>query len=266
VRAGEVLGATQSYYATTREGEIADVQRFCRYSAPLEQDDRTDDCIVTFDSEGTFCQDSWIPDAGDPQRKAVDECPRNRNPDHLHLEVFIARGSDHGTNAIRINPLLMFSADLVTEFTRSLACVAGQRPALIFDPYFPIDGDNYDECPQPLEADTLGLLRGDLYEFSQRNDLGDNVPGYGFFDIQTPTPMSVPEWWLDTLGEPDRVITELEDFLFTYGYPPAGIPYVGPNCINAPLSNIPAYPATCEVDGRNDLNFDPLNPTGWPFQ
>jgi hypothetical protein len=81
----------------------------------------------------------------------------------------------------------------------------------------------------------------------------------GFFAIQTPEPVSIPEWWLDSLGEPDRMISNMETFLAAYGYP-ATSNYVGPNCINVPISASPTYPTTCDTtDQINDLNIDPLD-------
>jgi hypothetical protein len=82
---------------------------------------------------------------------------------------------------------------------------------------------------------------------------------YGFFAIQTPEPVSIPEWWLDSLGEPDRMISNMETFLAAYGYP-ATSNYVGPNCINVPISASPTYPTTCDTtDQINDLNIDSLD-------
>ena len=259
------------------------VQEF-RYCANIGADTENGDCIIpryTEDGngEGLTCQDSFgVNECGDPTSS------------HLHLEMFIARGIYSGDNKIRFNPLLMFTRPLVDEFTFTSSYTSPDRPDIIYETYYPIeylykfvDGRTYSD------SNTLGLVPGNLNSFTPLGNLPDTYSPIlnGFFQIQTPTPPEIPEWWLDGLGPlayPDvpRMIIELVPFLQSYGYP-ASYQYIGPNCVGLPydLDITEASPGlTCIFDERNDAGnggtlvndpnqidiWEPLRPDVWPTQ
>lgn len=268
VSKGQILGYTASFYYSNG-GILSDIDsegntynyKLCYMESNL--DSREDDCRII--KRGLECIDL----------DGTNECILMRpTADHLHFEVFIARGSHAIFNAIRINPLLMFNNDLVQFFTTSTAKVSN------FDPYFPIHFIKPDGAIVLFSPD-FGLVSGQITAITQQGNLPDRDRGHrGFFQIQDST-NSTPEWWLflpsddpcstsENCASAERLITNLGDFLYRYGYPPShtnGI-YSGPNCeLNQSQTSF------CTVD-YDDLggvwsnglwdDWDPVRPTTWP--
>jgi hypothetical protein len=237
--------------------------RWCRFSG---RDAIADDCripmsdtypgVVSGRGEGLTCIDTQgVNEYIDPQSQSVD---------HLHLEMFLARGYKDSNginhlNAVRLNPLLMFTGLQVNQFTSSTLLM----------PYFPVIDRN-----GTLAPNTLGLAVGDLNAFSPRANLPDNEPfRNGFFQIQTPVPASTPEWWLSTIPVPQgfegvgRMVPDIVAFLLAHGYSPT-LTYIGPNCTNIsataairPLvQGNPNLACTMVNDDSNGNNFPPVVP------
>lgn len=247
VNKGQIIGYTSSYYYGN--GEVVDDYRLCHLSNNLT-DGNPNDCRI-FD-EGMHCVDIEI--------IVLDECVlAGRSSDHLHLEIFIARGKNAHLNAIRLNPLLMFNQNIVTEFSDSQS-----------DDYFPIEdvsilGEVF------LFSPDFAISPYAINEITLQGNLPDRDPNRrGFFQIQDIT-LTGPEWWVaDATDDPcvsvenctaaPRLIANLNAFLWTYGYSSSttGNYYIGPNCIFD--SNLPNF---CRLD-YSDLHWEPLFPDTWP--
>jgi hypothetical protein len=145
--------------------------------------------------------------------------------DHLHLEMFIARGFELNA-AIHFNPLLMFATG-----------PAELQLSPIGDfPYFPED----------FIGDTRGVPETAIDVWTQQGNLPDTDPGSNsFYGIQmTATPgveWRAPAWSEDRLIPQSILIQLMRDY---YGYEGPNL-YVGPECSNVIIGE--AYPESCEL-------------------
>lgn len=216
-----------------------------RYCLNSGQDVIPNDCVI--EDEGTTCIDgAGINEGG------IDECAEAYAPNHLHLEIFIARGQLQNPNHIRINPLLMFNLQLYSSYTSNSLLSE-------IDPYFPVR--LIDKEREILFPDALGIQKNEINATSMQGHLGDKDIGRnGFFQIQD-TQISGPEWWLSSLEQPARMSAELDRFLKETGYPLSALAYIGPNCTNVradvDIDAGKSYPVTCVIDD-NDVDWNPL--------
>jgi hypothetical protein len=168
VSKGQILGYTASFYYS-KGGILSDIDsdgntynyKLCYMETNF--DSREDDCRII--NRGLECIDL----------DATNECTTIRpTADHLHLEVFIARGLHATFNAIRVNPLLMFDINMVLHFTLDIPEESG------FDTYFPVK-DIYLGMPL-LFDDTLGVASDQINSTTQQGSLPDRDRGQrGFF-------------------------------------------------------------------------------------
>lgn len=183
--------------------------------------------------------------------------------DHLHYEMYLARGFETGSSAININPLLLYSIDLIETHTEENH---------FFRAYYPViaDWSNRDPATQVVEGPPLsyvryGIFEGDLNKWSQGGLRMRGVQNqHIFWNIQTPIPYREVDWYLDMyVVQMDGIIDD--DYENTLGgvmdlLYPEGTNYqeeyeeefeVTPNCVEIP--NITPLRVDCP---RNDLIAD----------
>ncbi|MFN8376802.1 MAG: hypothetical protein U0694_28505 [Anaerolineae bacterium] len=233
-------------------GDVVALNQPLGQTAPFKycqsSDDQTDDCTIT--NNGFTCVDT----AG------IDEC--SFTYDHLHFEIFIARGF-RSNAAIRINPIYMFQSSVALQHNAELEPYYPFRDVLSRIPGDPVqsdpsnlwevqpfDGDDNDDRDYGIQPSQIGLtsLMGDIVGsdgtfWSRRID---SVDGIQVFDSEGPEWVG-PEWTPNSL----TTVTEspsLIDYLFVNGYPD-GSQYIGPNCPSAPVSSNISDIESCSPDG-----------------
>jgi hypothetical protein len=254
---GEYLGETKSYY-------VSQTARFCKEKDPngsgtceinnlqIININNVDyiagtDCIFSdpntkyecgAQQDFRFCagmisNQCIIPEYGEGVECLGDLCsPRLLISNHLHFEVFIAKGYKHGYNAIRINPLLMFTPNLVQSFIKT----QGEND---FDFYFPYNSDDNKNFP-----DVKGINDNQITSFTLSGELGDRHPRkQGFYQIQIPEPIGIVEWWnTNPTDVPPRMQINIVDFLVG--------DYSAPVFVGASCEDIPLYVPIIELPSR----------------
>jgi len=158
--------------------------------------------------------------------------------DHMHFQMYLARGYENNSEAIMINPLLMFDFNTANI----------QLPLISERPYFPI---NY-------TGDPKGITEGLLNEWSQRGGLPDTDPGSNsFYGIQTPIPVGTVEWKAQAWDRERLLSLSLVQVLENYYRYSTINTYIGPNCTNVLM--VQPLPTTCLID-NDDAHLSPILP------
>jgi hypothetical protein len=158
--------------------------------------------------------------------------------DHLHLEIYLARGFLSSGLYININPLLMYTTDLISSHTSNQT---GHR----FRRYYPVtwsrnpadeeipglDWERINESGALVcRSVCMGILRGDLGLFSQ---LADDPREGGFQNFwRTQDVVQTGIEWPPSLFVADKLITQLNDEYLIGTENDAPDPFEYPNCIS----------------------------------
>jgi hypothetical protein len=205
-------------------------------------------------------------------------CAAVSGPDHLHIEMFIARGfrdggssNDHYADSIRINPLLMYTreiADIHTHpFMRAFYPIDyfgddGSPGPLLENP--PSDFDDSDDLDFGVTETDLNrwILQGDFYgvpsEFSGNTNLWTRKTDENENGIQVLDILGV-EWTIQLRADAATSTPLLdvlldEQYRLNNGYGPIGTPYIGPSCVVVDVTQ----PLICDHIEGDDTDQDIL--------
>jgi hypothetical protein len=157
--------------------------------------------------------------------------------DHLHLEIFLARGyyrNSRGDTSVILNPLLLFRDQEANTISQWIDDNYN---------YHPVEYLSGGATLSPTEA--LGILDGQLDKWSTGGNDANHMaaqptptPSGNFWNVQTPVPEGSVEWpttmfALDQNDQP-QAPHWLVDFVFSLF---VNDPYIAPNCDTANTSN-----------------------------